>query len=154
MANTIDFILIGYAILILIGFYFNFKQSKYSERKINILSLFSISAYFGIIIIFISSLYSSNLTGTYQDSFNNSIELKIDGSVHYNQLNGNILSCHTTGTWSKLDNNQLTINLEINSNCSFVSRYSGIWKIEDCYKNGQEEAGCLVKGNAYYFYKH
>lgn len=99
------------------------------------------------------SFKNNDFSGLYHDSFNNSIELKSDGSVHYNQLNGNILSCHTTGNWSRLDNNQLNISLVINSNCSFVSRYSGTWEIKDCYKYGQEEVGCMVKGDEFYFFK-
>lgn len=105
------------------------------------------------IIFSITSCNNSSVSGLYHDSFNNSIELKSDGTVQYNQLNRNSLSCHSMGTWSKLDNNQLTISLEINSNCSFVSRFSGNWEIKNCYKYGQEESGCLVKNDNHYFFR-
>lgn len=104
-----------------------------------------------LIIFCVTSCNNSSASGLYHDSFNNSIELQSNGTVHYNQLNGNSLSCHSTGTWSKLDNNQLTISLEINSNCSLVSQFSGNWEIKDCYKYGQEESGCLVQNDYYFF---
>lgn len=106
-----------------------------------------------LIIFSVTSCNNSSASGIYYDSFNNSIELQSDGTAHYNQLNGNSLSCHSNGTWNKLDNNQLAISLEINSNCSFVSKFSGNWEIKDCYKYGQKESGCLVKNDYYYFFR-
>lgn len=126
-------LLIIFGGLFIIGFSFYFMMSNLGLKMI--------------------SFNNTSTNGLYHDSFNNSIELQSDGTVHYNQKNGNSISCHTNGTWSKFDNNQLSISLEINSNCSFVSRYSGTWEIKDCYKYEQEKAGCLVKGDEFYFFK-
>jgi hypothetical protein len=146
----------------------NLKKNIPPSKSKNILPILFVSLFFifGIysylktnypeiitINLFPKSFRSNDFKGLYHDSYNNSIELQSDGAVHYNQLNGNSISCHTKGTWSKLDNNQLSISLEINSNCSFVSRYSGTWEIKDCFKYGQEESGCLVKGDEFYFFK-
>jgi hypothetical protein len=138
------------------------KNYKFENKNLNILVISSILALFIYLAFFknpnnfiTSDLISSykSINGLYHDSFNNSIELQSDGKVHFNQLNGNSSSCHTTGQWSDLGNNKINISLEINSNCSFLQRYSGDWEIKNCFNNGDPESGCLVKGQEFYFYK-
>ncbi len=143
----------GIFFMILIVVYIYYESSKHNERISRILGLISILLYGGLITSSITSCENSNINGLYHDSFNNSIELQSNGNIHYSQIIGKSIACHTTGTWTKLNNNQLNIKLDINSNCLFNQRYSGTWEIKDCYKYGQKEAGCLVKGNEYYFYK-
>lgn len=110
------------------------------------------------IIVFVALIFIAlfilpkSQNGLYHDSFNNSLELQTNGIVIYNQLNNaGTLSCQTSGTWQKINENQLTIRMEYNYNCSFVSRYSGDWEIQDCFKSGHKVNGCLVKENYYFF---
>lgn len=126
---------------------------KFSVKTINKYRLISYVLYCITAVTFFASCDKSKPTGLFHDSFNNSIELKSDGTVHYNQLVGNSPSCHTTGYWRKIDNNRLRINLDITSNCSFVGRYSGIWEIKNCFKYGESKSGCLVMGDQHYFFK-
>jgi hypothetical protein len=148
--NALSF---GISFMILIVVYIYYKSTKHNEKISSIMGLISILLYGGLITSSISSCENSNINGLYHDSFNNSIELQSNGTVHYSQLHGKYTACHTTGTWTKLNNNQLTISLEINSNCLFNQRYSGDWEIKDCFKYGEAESGCLVKGNEFYFFK-
>lgn len=145
--------LIGYTLLILICSYLKFNQTKYSETLRNIFSLFTISTYIGIIISFVSQFFASSLTGIYHDTLNNSIELKSDGTVHFNHLEVNSVSCQTTGNWNKLDSNHIKINFNINSNCSFISCYSGNWEIKGCLKYRNIRSVCLAKNNEFQFKK-
>ncbi len=137
----------------LIIIYVYYKSSMHNEKKSSLMSLMLILLYGGLIASSVSSCDKSAAEGLYHDDFNNSIELQSNGKVHYYQITGKSMSCHTTGTWTKVDNNQLIISLEINSNCLFNKRYSGTWEIKDCYKLGEAESGCLVKGDEYNFYK-
>lgn len=159
MKVSILLIMIVVSLLLLLAM---IKNYKFENKNLNILAISSLFALFIYLGFFkspnsfeTSELISGSkrISGLYHDSFNNSIELQSNGTVHYNQLDGNSISCHTTGQWSDLGNNKINISLEINSNCSFVQRYSGDWEIKDCFKNGESESRCLVKQNNFYFYK-
>lgn len=153
MEQNTNALFFGISFMILIAVYIYYKSTMHNVKISGLMSLILILLYGGLITSSISSCENSNINGLYHDSSNNSIELQSNGNVHYSQLIGKYTACHTTGTWTKLNNNQLTISLEINSNCLFNQRYSGTWEIRDCFKYGDKESGCLVKGDEFYFFK-